>query len=405
MIIKCPECFKKVSSYACVCPACGYPLKKMPPDRGIRKKKRRRRLPNGFGQISEIKGKNLKRPFRAMVTIGKDEFGKPVSKPLRPTAYFETYNDAYKALIAYNDNPFFIASDITMKELYEKWSNKHFEFITKKTADTPKAAWAYCNMLYDLKVTEVKIRHLKACLDNGYVMDGTERKYPSLITKVTMKNLMNQLFDYAVENELTDRNYARMFSLPEGDSKKIIENRKSHMRFTEEEMNKLWENINKIPNVDMLLIQCYSGWRPDELCDLEIENINLEDDFMIGGKKTSAGKDRLVPIHSKIKPLIMNRSKKALALKGKYLFLNTKSKKYTYSLYRHHFVLICKRLELNPEHRPHDCRVEFVSLAKKYKVDEYAVKYIVGHSISDLTERVYTKRDPTWLKEEIEKIK
>ena len=405
MIIKCPECSKKVSSYACACPACGYPLKKMPPDRGIRKKKRRRRLPNGFGQISEIKGKNLKRPFRAMVTVGKDEFGKPVSKPLRPTAYFETYNEAYKALMAYNDNPFFIASDITMKELYERWSAKHFEIITKKTADTPKAAWTYCNMLYDLKVPEVKIRHLKACLDNGYVMDGTERKYPSLITKVTMKNLMNQLFDYAVENELTDRNYARMFSLPEGDSKKIVENRKSHIRFTEEEMDKLWKNVDSLPDVDMLLIQCYSGWRPDELCDLELKNIDLENEIMLGGKKTSAGKNRFVPIHSKIKPLVEKRYKKSCELKGDYLFLNSKGRKVTYYLYRYRFNSICKNLELNPEHRPHDCRVEFTSRAKKCKVDEYAIKYMVGHSINDLTEKVYTKRDPEWLKEEIEKIK
>ena len=31
---------------------------------------------------------------------------------------------------------------------------------------------------------------------------------------------------------------------------------------------------------------------------------------------------------------------------------------------------------------------------KKYKVDEYAIKYMVGHEIQDITEKVYTKRDP-----------
>ena len=44
-------------------------------------------------------------------------------------------------------------------------------------------------------------------------------------------------------------------------------------------------------------------------------------------------------------------------------------------------------------------------MAKKYKVDEYAIKYMVGHEISDLTEKIYTKREISWLKEEIEKIK
>ena len=44
-------------------------------------------------------------------------------------------------------------------------------------------------------------------------------------------------------------------------------------------------------------------------------------------------------------------------------------------------------------------------MAKKYKVDEYAIKYMVGHQITDITEKVYTRREFAWLREEIEKIK
>ena len=62
-------------------------------------------------------------------------------------------------------------------------------------------------------------------------------------------------------------------------------------------------------------------------------------------------------------------------------------------------------LHLNPEHRPHDPRKHFTTLAKKYKVDEYAIKYIIGHAISDLTEKTYTEREVSWLIEEIQKIK
>ena len=43
-------------------------------------------------------------------------------------------------------------------------------------------------------------------------------------------------------------------------------------------------------------------------------------------------------------------------------------------------------------------------MAKKRGVDEYAIKYIVGHTISDITERVYTDRNIEWLKSEIQKI-
>lgn len=61
-------------------------------------------------------------------------------------------------------------------------------------------------------------------------------------------------------------------------------------------------------------------------------------------------------------------------------------------------------LGINPEHRGHDGRVHFVTAAKKYNLDEYAIKRIVGHTIKDLTERVYTKRSVDWLVQEIDKI-
>ena len=62
-------------------------------------------------------------------------------------------------------------------------------------------------------------------------------------------------------------------------------------------------------------------------------------------------------------------------------------------------------LKLNPKHRAHDPRKQFISMAKKYNLDEYAIKYIVGHRIYDVTEKVYTDRTVQWLKDEMEKIK
>lgn len=61
-------------------------------------------------------------------------------------------------------------------------------------------------------------------------------------------------------------------------------------------------------------------------------------------------------------------------------------------------------LSLNPAHKGHDGRVTFVTRAKNAKLDEYAIKRLVGHHIDDLTERVYTERSVAWLKSELEKI-
>lgn len=55
MLIQCPECDLQVSDKANTCPHCGYPLKPDAKLKSSRKPNKRRRLPNGFGQISEIK--------------------------------------------------------------------------------------------------------------------------------------------------------------------------------------------------------------------------------------------------------------------------------------------------------------------------------------------------------------
>lgn len=44
------------------------------------------------------------------------------------------------------------------------------------------------------------------------------------------------------------------------------------------------------------------------------------------------------------------------------------------------------------------------SYTGKYNTRKEVIKYIVGHKIKDLTERVYTKREIEWLQNEILKI-
>ena len=126
--------------------------------------------------------------------------------------------------------------------------------------------------------------------------------------------------------------------------------------------------------------------------------------------KTEAGSERVVPIHPRIEHLVRQRYQEAQSLNSEYLFNYIDPKKpsdlrLTYARYTKCFNTIVMRLSLNPDHRPHDGRKHFVTRAKEATLDEYAIKYIVGHSITDITERVYTQRNTDWLKLEIEKIK
>lgn len=411
MLIKCPECELQVSDKAMSCPHCGYPMQPSVKRKPRSKNNKRRRLPNGFGQISEIKNRNLRNPFRAMVTVGKDPNGRPICKPLKPESYFPTYNDAYAALVEYNKNPYDLEPSITVKKLYEKWSEEYFKTLkVENSARAMEAAWEYCSAVYNMRVADVRARHIKGCMEEGTAIVRGKEQQPSATMKNKIKSLFNLMLDYALEFELVDRNYARTFNLSEETIKEIKTVKKEHIPFTDEEMERLWEHVDDVPSVDVLLIQCYSGWRPQELCLLELENIDTANWTFKGGMKTKAGENRIVPIHPRIRPLVERKYKEAQSLGSKYLFnaIDGRRKRMTnlgYKRFQYDFSKIREELSLNPQHRPHDGRKHFVTSAKRYGVDEYAIKYIVGHSISDITEKVYTKREFDWLREEIEKIK
>lgn len=374
MLINCVECKLQVSDKAIYCPHCGYPLQ---PEK-IRKYKSRKKLPNGFGQISEIKNRNLRKPYRAMVSVGTKANGRPDSKIL---GYFETYNEAYEALIEYNRNPYDFKENITMNELFERWFKEYKEEgLHVTTYNTMRRCWDFCSSIYTLPVKDIKIRHIRYCIDEGYVIEKGVVKYPSDQQKCRIKSMFNHLLDYAVNNELIPVNPAKAMTLP-----KNIRNAPNsnihHEALSDSELVELSRAEFELK--DLIIIQCYTGLRPQELLSLRPENINLEEGYIIGGMKTEAGRDRLIPIHDCIKPLLAKR-------KG---FENI-----TYGR-------LNKAYKDFHGHKPHDGRKTFITLAKKYNVDEYAIKYIVGHKISDLTERVYTDREFEWLRAEIAKIK
>lgn len=387
MLIKCKECSLQVSDKAEFCPHCG------------------------FGQISLIKDKNLRNPYRAMVSAGKSESGRPICRLLKPQAYFPTYNEAYAALVEYNRNPYDLEPGKTVRELFEEWSVIHYKKLKNYSSiRAVETAWSYCSSVYEMRLTDLRARHIKNCMENGKIIVGGNAKVPSAAMKNKIKSMFNLMLDYAYEYEMVEKNYARTFKLNEDTIKEIQTVKKEHIAFSDEEIDLLWKYVDDKYNVDIVLIQCYSGWRPQELGLIEIQNVNLEEWTYTGGMKTDAGINRIVPIHSKIRPLVVRKYKEALSLGSRYLLNYTdperhdKSMKLTYDRYARIFERIKNEIGLNVNHRPHDGRKYFVTKAKQYNMDEYAIKYIVGHKILDITEKVYTERQTSWLADEMEKI-
>ena len=388
MLITCPECSLQISNQAAFCPHCGLPFTL---HKRERVSNRRKKLPNGFGGISFIKG-NLRKPYRATITIGFNADGKPITQILKPVGYFKTYNEAYTALLENIKNPYDVNKDITLKELYEEWIA-----IKAKTESEGNIRHYRQGFINIPAIHEMKIRDIKPKV----IRSEIEKHQDSASTPKRIKVLLNLLFDYAVENEIVEKNYARETKI---NTSTENENTKHHISFTDEEISTLWQHTDD-KTVRMILIQCYTGFRPGELVSLTPENIFLDENYIIGGSKTEAGRNRKVPIHPAIKSFVNVFLKNATEKNWKYLFQNSMSLKVRTETYRYAFKNIVNIYKLNPEHRCHDPRKFFITQAKANGLNEYAIKLIVGHAITDITEKIYTERSFDWLYEEMLKIK
>ena len=122
------------------------------------------------------------------------------------------------------------------------------------------------------------------------------------------------MLDYALEYELVDKNYARTFNLSDDVIKDVKEAKKDHIDFTDEEIKKLWDHLYDTDYVDVILIQCYSGWRPQELGLIELKKCRSGKLVFYRRYETDAGKDRLVPIHPRIRDLVKHRYQEAINL-------------------------------------------------------------------------------------------
>lgn len=350
------------------------------------------KLPNGFGSVYKLSGKR-RNPYIARKTTGwkLDSDGMKAKQQYITIGYYPTKQAALAALVNYNENPYDIqVNNITFTEVYNRWSAVHFVKIVPSACRTWVSAYNHSAPLHDMRFRDIRTNHLEETINHASVGDSTKQR---------MKSLYNMLYKYALKYEIVEKDYAALCDSVKRGKPQII-----RTPYTPEEVRKLWENID-FPFVDMVLIGIYSGWRPQELAVLKIADIDLDSCTMFGGLKTDAGRNRCVPIHPAIIELVRLNYEKAVQMKSNFLFNDPDGQQgthLTYDKYRGRFNKINKKLGMS--HRPHDTRHTFITYAKESGVDEYILKLIVGHSIEDITEKVYTHRTMQQLTDEIAKI-
>ncbi len=330
------------------------------------------KLPNGYGSVVKLSG-NRRKPFAVRKTQGYNEKGHPIYKMI---GYTETREQGLIMLSEYNKDPWNIdQKNITLKELFELYKEKRFDKLGHKTVGALNTSFKKCSNYYNKNYRDIKAYHMQDCIDKSKLKHSS---------KCAIKNFFWHLDKFALELDIINKSYSQLITV------KREEEPKQKLPFTDKEVNILWDNLD-IPFVDTVIILIYSGFRVNELLQMKIKNIDLKIGTFKGGLKTESGKNRIVPIHSKIKPLVINRFDK----NNKFLFENL-----TYQQYYKIWLNIMDELKMN--HTPHECRHTFRSKLDSAGANKVSIDLMLGHKSKDVGERIYTHKTVDELKKNIE---
>lgn len=344
------------------------------------------KLPNNYGSIYKMSGKR-RRPYAVRVKIGEHDTGSAIYKYL---GYFEKPTDAYSFLAKYNDGLVTvdnrIKSNILFRQVFDEWITEYerYKDVGKQAHASYTLGFTQLKELHDIKFAALRVDDLQRQIDKLENMSESTIQKP--IT------LLHFMYKYAMKKEYIDKDYSQYIIRVSAK-----ENQHIHRAFTHDEISKLWGDGSA--KAKQILIFIYTGFRATELLEMKKENVFLKEKYMIGGKKTDAGKNRAVPIHKKILPLVKEFHKSS----GKYLF-EEDGKAITYMHFKdYHMIPLMNKLGI--KHTLHDTRHTCASLMKEYQCDDLYKKLILGHRVEDLTDRVYTHVEIARLILEINKIK
>lgn len=330
---------------------------------------------NGEGSVFKLSGKRRK-PWATRITVGYEDDGKQIYKYV---GYYSTKTEAKNALREYLINPFNLDhKNAKLINIFKEWEKT--SDLAETTLRSYQSAFNQAKLLHNMNMRDIKAIHVEKTMED---------MKPHM--RSVFKNAMGKVYAYAVRHEIVDRDIMSLISVKTSH----IET-KEKTPFTIEEIEKL--RSFKHPLNDTALILLYTGMRISELLEIKRENVFLDERYMIGGTKTAAGKNRIIPIHDEIFDLVKKRYEDG----HKYL-ITRNGKKENYGTYRIHYWNKMNSV-LDAKHTPHDTRHTFTTFADRCGMNKVALKRILGHTLSDITDH-YTHKNLDELKAEINKIR
>lgn len=345
----CIKCKAELPDGAQFCPVCG---KKQAP--AERKHKKRA---NGTGSITKLSGARS-RPWLARkngISVGT----------------YATRAEAQKALERLTDISVTDKYNLTLKEVYARWHAEHSRSIAEKTLKDYEWAFSLCAPLHDRKIRSILRSDYQA------LIIAQEVKGRSKGTCNKIRVVLGMLGRWAYEEGITLTNNADNLST----AAKQLSVREIFLDADIKAVKK-----SKLPAADIALILISCGCRPGELFKVPLSD--CFDAHFVGGSKTEAGKDRVIPIgpdglraYQKIRAEAISSGATLLidGYKGSHVYANYAKREWK------------KLMEEigRPDYTPYSCRHTFITNAIKGGMDLPVLEAIVGH-VDRETTRIYT---------------
>lgn len=338
----------------------------------------RMRRPPHTGSVYKKTDTRRRKPWVAVISYGLKEGGVRARYTI---GSYETAREAWDALSMYLVNKEQeVNTEVTFGQLFDRLKSEK-----EKTGGLSRqylGTWKnHLRQLASVPIASVKTMHLQDIIDQSGLAGGAQQR---------IATLLHWMYAIAISNDIVTKDYSQFI--------KIAPKEKSdmHRPFTTEEMRTLWRHTD-LDFVKVILMMTYTGCRPTELATIRLENLHLPDRYAVGGMKTAAGINRVIPIAECVYPFFQYFSSAARFRQYPYMIIPNPDA-YLYARGDHldltrTFSRVLPGMLGIAGHRGHDCRHTFVTLADNYGMNETTLKKIVGHSLGkDITKNVYTHK-------------
>ena len=344
----CMKCGAELAENAIYCHLCGK--------KQVAEKRKALKRANNTGTVYKLSGRR-KAPWVAAknkVVIG----------------YYERKTGALDALERLNGKSLTDKYNMTFAEVFDAWKEEHYKEIGKQGIDSYNTAYKVFAPLHSRKFRDLRTADFQAALDPHMSKShSTVNKYKQLIT---------QMSNWAIREEICTTNFAKFVRLPENVKKeKDI--------FTEEDIQKLESDNSDAAKIVLMLLA--TGMRIGELFSLPLADYH--GDYVVGGEKTEAGRNRIIPIRPEGKRYFAYFSARA---NGDLLLSGYDGQKVPANFRRRDFYPLLDRLGIVRK-TPHATRHTYASRAVKEGLPPEMLQKILGHADYSTTANIYTHID------------